>query len=87
MGGLKRLEYRGYDSSWIAGRNVGNLEVIKKAGRLDNLNSALNGSPFDPGFGIGHTRWATHREPSDPNARPHVGGTSVSSAMPVWGKG
>ncbi len=74
MGALKRLEYRGYDSSGIAGLNEGNLEVIKKAGRLDNLNRALNGSQLDPGFAIGHTRWATHGEPSDLNAHPHVDG-------------
>ncbi|MBT5876780.1 MAG: glutamine--fructose-6-phosphate transaminase (isomerizing) [Candidatus Latescibacteria bacterium] len=74
LGGLKRLEYRGYDSSGIAGLKAHNLHTVKSVGRLENLESDLKEEQFDVGFGIGHTRWATHGEPNAVNAHPHVDG-------------
>ncbi|MBR0598190.1 glutamine--fructose-6-phosphate transaminase (isomerizing) [Sinanaerobacter chloroacetimidivorans] len=69
--GLKKLEYRGYDSSGIAIFNKGKLEVRKYKGRIANLEAAIAGEHFESKIGIGHTRWATHGAPSDVNAHPH----------------
>ncbi|MCI0750219.1 MAG: glutamine--fructose-6-phosphate transaminase (isomerizing) [Flammeovirgaceae bacterium] len=68
--GLKRLEYRGYDSAGIALLN-GELNVYKKKGKVSDLEDALKGKNLDSHIGIGHTRWATHGEPNDVNAHPH----------------
>ena len=71
--GLKKLEYRGYDSAGIAVYADGAFGVVKQKGRLAALEERLRTSPLSGRMGIGHTRWATHGEPSDVNSHPHLG--------------
>lgn len=70
--GLKRLEYRGYDSAGVAVFNGEHLEVVKRLGKVSQIEDALQSDCCDGVCGVGHTRWATHGAPSERNAHPHV---------------
>lgn len=75
MSGLKRLEYRGYDSAGLAVLENGAIEVRRDAGKIEHLQDLIAQDPPEGHLGIGHTRWATHGEPNTRNAHPHVGMT------------
>ncbi|HEU5287499.1 MAG TPA: glutamine--fructose-6-phosphate transaminase (isomerizing), partial [Candidatus Limnocylindria bacterium] len=81
MDGLRRLEYRGYDSAGVALQKNGTLDVLRAEGKLDNLASVVATHPSAGTTGIGHTRWATHGRPTEQNAHPHVDCRSATAVI------
>jgi glutamine---fructose-6-phosphate transaminase (isomerizing) len=81
MGGLRRLEYRGYDSAGVAVQENGTLEILRAEGKLDNLAAIVTRHPAPGHTGIGHTRWATHGRPNEQNAHPHVDCGGVTAVI------
>jgi len=76
--GLRRLEYRGYDSAGVAIINNADINRVRRLGKVKELSDALVLEPLNGGTGIAHTRWATHGEPSEINAHPHISGSDIA---------
>jgi glucosamine--fructose-6-phosphate aminotransferase (isomerizing) len=77
LDGLRRLEYRGYDSAGIATFEGGEIANRRAVGKLANLEAVLRDAPLSGSVGVGHTRWATQGKPSERNAHPHKAGSVV----------
>ena len=78
MEGLRRLEYRGYDSAGLAVLDGGNINRVRRVGKVQELADALDASPVQGSIGISHTRWATHGVLNEPNAHPHMSGDDIA---------